>query len=76
MISAWRNEVEPPLCDGRDRPGAGPSVDSDMGSGRWVRCSALVEYGLGLLAIAAGGLSSVLLIGGLVALAVLLLART
>ena len=64
------------MCYGRDRPGAGPSVDSDMGSGWWVRCGALVEYGLGLLAIAAGVLSSVLLVGGLIGLMVLLLART
>ncbi len=47
-----------------------------MGSGWWVRCGALVEYGLGLLAIAAGVLSSFLLVGGLVGLMVLLLART
>ena len=47
-----------------------------MGSGWWVRCGALAEYGLDLLAIAAGVLSSVLLVGGLVGLMVLLLART
>ncbi len=35
----------------------------------------MVEYGLGLLAIAAGALSSLLLVGGLVGL-LLLLART
>ncbi len=64
------------MCDGRDWPGAWPSVDSDMGCGWWVRCGALVEYGLGLLAIAAGVLSSVLLVGGLIGLMVLLLART
>jgi hypothetical protein len=45
-----------------------------MGSGWRSRCPALVEYGLGLLAIAAGVLSSLSLVGGLVGLVVLLLA--
>ena len=47
-----------------------------MGSGWWVGWTTTVEYGLGLLVIAAGTLSSVLVVGGLVVVVVLLPDRT